>query len=166
LAQAAAVGVVAWGLCYSEDVAAPIVVGVAVASLSVVPGFGILVGGSFGLLLEAGLGTADGVLRLGIAFVLLQIANSQFTRRVVVPRSLVVGPAVIVIAVIVGFDFYGIGGSIYTAILAIFATAVLEAAGQVFDSDVDPEVTEEPSADEAGGPQPEPAPAGHARASG
>jgi predicted PurR-regulated permease PerM len=137
LAQAVVVGVIAWGLCYWEDVAAPIVVGVAVAALSVVPGFGILVGGSFGLLLEAGLGSSDGVVRLGIAFVLLQIANSQFTRRVVVPRSLVVGPAVIVIAVIMGFEVYGIGGSIYTAILAIFGTAILEAAGQAFDADAD-----------------------------
>jgi predicted PurR-regulated permease PerM len=135
LAQAAAVGVIAWGLCYQEDVAAPIVVGVAVAALSIVPGFGILVGGAFGLLLEAGLGTADGVFRLGIAFVLLQIANSQFTRRVVVPQSLVVGPAVIVISVIVGFEVYGIGGSIYAAILAIFGTAILEAAGRLYDAD-------------------------------
>jgi putative heme transporter len=129
LAQAAVVGVIAWALCYWEDVAAPIVVGVAVAALSVVPGFGILVGGAFGILLEAGLGTADGVLRLSIAFVLLQIANTVFTRRVVVPRSLVVGPAVIVIAVIVGFEVYGIGGAIYAAILAIFGIAVVEAAG-------------------------------------
>jgi putative heme transporter len=129
LAQAAVVGVIAWALCYWEDVAAPIVVGVAVAALSVVPGFGILVGGAFGLLLEAGLGTADGVLRLGIAFVLLQIANTVFSRRVVVPRSLAVGPAVIVIAVIVGFEIYGIGGAIYAAILAIFGIAVLDAAG-------------------------------------
>jgi predicted PurR-regulated permease PerM len=129
LAQAAVVGVIAWALCYREDVAAPIVVGVAVAALSVVPGFGILVGGAIGLLLEAGLGTADGVLRLAIAFVLLQIANTVFSRRVVVPRSLAVGPAVIVIAVIVGFEIYGIGGAIYAAILAIFGIAILDAAG-------------------------------------
>jgi predicted PurR-regulated permease PerM len=129
LTQAAVVGVIAWGLCYWEDVAAPIVVGVAVAALSVVPGFGILVGGAFGILLEAGLGTADGVIRLTIAFVLLQIADIVFTRRVVIPRSLAVGPAVIVIAVIVGFEIYGIGGAIYTAILAIFGIAVLDAAG-------------------------------------
>jgi predicted PurR-regulated permease PerM len=129
LAQAAVVGVIAWAICYSEDVAAPIVVGVAVAALSVVPGFGILVGGSFGLLLEAGLGTADGVLRLAVAFVLLQIAQIVFTRRVVVPRSLSVGPAVIVISVIVGFEVYGIGGAIYAAILGIFGIAILDAAG-------------------------------------
>ena len=129
LAQAAVVGVIAWALCYWEDVAAPIVVGVAVAALSVVPGFGILVGGSFGILLEAGLGTADGALRLTAAFVALQIANSLFSRRVVVPRSLAVGPAVIVIGVIVGFEIYGIGGAIYAVILAIFGIAILDAAG-------------------------------------
>jgi predicted PurR-regulated permease PerM len=52
-----------------------------------------------------------------------------FARRVVVPRSLSVGPAGIVIAVIVGFEVYGIGGSIYGAILAIFGIALLDAAG-------------------------------------
>ena len=129
LAQAAAVGVIAWAICYSEDVAAPIVVGVAVAALSVIPGFGILVGGLFGILLEAGLGTADGALRLTVAFVLLQVAHTLFTRRFVVPRSLSVGPAVIVISVIVGFEIYGIGGAIYAAILAIFGIAILDAAG-------------------------------------
>jgi predicted PurR-regulated permease PerM len=129
IAQAVVVGFIAWALCYWEDVTAPIVVGVAVAALSVVPGFGILVGGLFGILLEAGLGTGDGVVRLIVAFVLLQIANTLFTRRVVVPRSLAVGPAVIVISVIVGFEIYGIGGAIYAAILAIFGAALLEAAG-------------------------------------
>ena len=119
----------AWAICYWRGRARAIVLGVAVAGLSVVPGFGILVGVLFGLLLEAGLGTADGALRLAVGFVLLQVADILFTRRLVVPRSLSVGPAVIVIAVIVGFEVYGIGGALYAAILAIFGIAMLDAAG-------------------------------------
>jgi predicted PurR-regulated permease PerM len=161
IAQASAVGVIAWAICYAEDVAAPIVVGVAVAALSVIPGFGILVGGLFGILLEAGLGTGDGALRLTAAFILLQIANTLFTRRFVVPRSLSVGPAVIVISVIVGFEIYGIGGAIYAAILAIFGTAILDAAGLAGAARalaaaamVTPMVEPEPGA----APEPEPEP--------
>jgi predicted PurR-regulated permease PerM len=48
----------------------------------------------------------------------------------VVPRSLAVGPAAIVIAVILGFEVYGVGGAIYAAALAIFGIALLDAAGR------------------------------------
>jgi predicted PurR-regulated permease PerM len=128
--RAAVAGVATWGLCYWEDVPAPIVLGVAVAGLSVVPGFGIFVGGVFALLLEAGLGTQEGVLRLGVAFLALQVADAVYTRRVVVPRSLTVGPAAVVIAVILGFEVYGVGGALYAALLAIFGVALLDAAGE------------------------------------
>ena len=100
-------------------------------------------------------------LRLTVAFVLLQIANTLFTRRFVVPRSLSVGPAVIVISVIVGFEIYGIGGAIYAAILAIFGTAILDAAGLAGAARalaaaamVTPMVEPEPGA----APEPEPEP--------
>jgi isopenicillin N synthase-like dioxygenase/predicted PurR-regulated permease PerM len=148
--RATVVGFAAWALCYSEDVPAPIVLGVATAALSVVPGFGICVGGVFALLLEAGLGTQAGLVRLAIGFVALQVADGFFSRGVVVPRTLAVGPAPIVIAVIVGFEVYGIGGAVYGAILAIFGVAFLDAAGEIArDPSPDPEapVTEEPAAD-------------------
>jgi predicted PurR-regulated permease PerM len=127
--RAALAGFVTWAMCYAEDVPAPIVLGVAVAGLSVVPGFGIFFGGIFALLLEAGLGTFGGSARLAIGFLLLQIADVMIARRIVVPRSLSVGPAPIVVAVIVGFEVYGIGGAIYGAVLAIFGVALVDAAG-------------------------------------
>lgn len=134
LGKAAVAGLAGWALCYWQDVPAPIVVGVAVAALSIVPGFGILVGGGFALLLEAGLGTVEGVMWLGAAFVALQAADIVFVRQVVVPRSLSVGPAVVVIAVIVGFEIYGIGGALFGSVLAIFAIAMLDAAGGVIEA--------------------------------
>jgi putative heme transporter len=129
LAKAAVFGAAAWALCYWEDVPAPIVAGVTVAALSVVPGFGIFFGGIFALLLEAGLGEPGGAARLALAFLALQIADAVFLRKVVVPRSLAVGPAAIVIGVIVGFEIYGIGGALYAAIFAILGVALLDAAG-------------------------------------
>ncbi|HMG43800.1 MAG TPA: AI-2E family transporter [Acidimicrobiales bacterium] len=134
LAKAAVVGSVGWALCYWQDVPAPIVLGVAVAALSVVPGFGVLVAGIFAVLLEAGLGTVEGVIWLAVAFVLLQAADVVFVRRIVIPRSLSVGPAVVVIAVIVGFEVYGIGGALFAAVLAIFAIAMLDAAGGIIEA--------------------------------
>ncbi|HEY8544448.1 MAG TPA: AI-2E family transporter, partial [Acidimicrobiales bacterium] len=50
LGKAAVAGGIGWALCYWQDVPAPIVLGVAVAALSIVPGFGILVAGGFALL--------------------------------------------------------------------------------------------------------------------
>jgi putative heme transporter len=147
LGRAAVAGVLAWALCYAEDVPAPIVLGVAVAALSVVPGFGIFLGGVFALLLEAGLGNQAGVLRLALGFLALQAADVVFTRRVVVPRSLVVGPAPIVVAVILGFEVYGVGGAIYVAIMAIFGIALLDAAGDLAEG---PPAGESPPTDPPG----------------
>jgi predicted PurR-regulated permease PerM len=143
LGKAGLFGVAAWALCYWEEVPAPIVAGVAVAALSVVPGFGILIGGMFALLLEAGLGEPGGATRLAGAFLVLQIADGFLLWKVVVPRSLAVGPAVIVIGVIVGFEVYGIGGALYAAILAIFGVAMLDAAGN-YTTEIDTEAATAP----------------------
>ncbi|HEY8545986.1 MAG TPA: hypothetical protein VIL36_13095, partial [Acidimicrobiales bacterium] len=76
----------------------------------------------------------EGALWLGITFVALQVADIAFVRQVMVPRSLSVGPAVVVIAVIVGFEIYGVGAALFGAILAIFAIAMLDAAGGVVEA--------------------------------
>jgi predicted PurR-regulated permease PerM len=81
------------------------------------------------LLLEAGLGTAGGTIVLFVAMVLLQVAHQQVLRRLVTPRTLVVGPAVIVISVVLGYEVYGVGGAAYTAALAVFAVSALDVGG-------------------------------------
>jgi predicted PurR-regulated permease PerM len=154
LGRATVAGFAAWALCYWEEVPAPIVLGVAVAGLSVVPGFGIVFGGCFALLLEAGLGTQDGVMRLALGFLALQVADVFFTRRVVAPRSLVVGPAPIVISVILGFEVYGIGGAVYAAAVAIFGVALLDAAGGQWTKRPDSVSPDSPAAPEPAEPVP------------
>jgi predicted PurR-regulated permease PerM len=129
IARAAAAGVLTGILCRVEDVPAPVVMAVTVAALSVIPGFGILAGALPALLLEAGLGEGGGALRLAVAFVVLQVLDEIVLRRVVAPRSLTVGPAAIVIALVVGFEVYGVGGAFYGAALAVFGVALLDAAG-------------------------------------
>ncbi len=123
-------GLAAWVLCRLENVPGPVVMAVTVGALSVVPGFGILVGSLPALLLEAGLGTGAGTLRLAAAFLVLQIVDGIVVHRMVAPRSLTVGPAAILITLVVGFEVYGVGGAYHGAALAIFGVALLDAAGE------------------------------------
>ena len=129
IARAVVAGVVTGILCRIEDVPAPVVLAVTVAALSVVPGFGILAGALPAMLLEAGPGQGGGAFRLAAAFLVLQVLDEIVLRRVVAPRSLTVGPAAIVIALVVGFEVYGVGGAFYGAALAVFGVALLDAAG-------------------------------------
>jgi predicted PurR-regulated permease PerM len=41
-----------------------------------------------------------------------------------------VGPAPIVISMVVGFEIYGLGGALYSTALAVFAMALLDAAAR------------------------------------
>lgn len=130
IGKAVLAGLAAWAMCRLEDVPATVVLAVTVGALSVVPGFGILVGSLPALMLEAGLGTGAGTLRLAAAFLVLQIVDGIVLRRVVAPRSLTVGPAAILLALVVGFEVYGVGGAYYAAALAVFGVALLDAAGE------------------------------------
>jgi predicted PurR-regulated permease PerM len=124
-------GIAAWLACDLEGVPAPLALGVAAAAGSVVPGVGVVVGALPAVLLELGLGSTAGAVRLLVVFLLLQAAHALVLRRVVAVRSLVVGPAVVVIALVLGFDAYGVGGAYYGAALAVFGVALLDAVGKV-----------------------------------
>ena len=123
-------GIVAWAICDLEGVPAPLALAVAVAAGSVIPAVGIVVGAVPAILLEVGLGTNAGAVRLTVAFLVLQAAHVVVLHRVISPRSLVVGPAVVVIALVLGFDAYGVGGAYYGAALTVFGVALLDAAGR------------------------------------
>jgi predicted PurR-regulated permease PerM len=127
-------GIAAWAVCDLEGVPAPLALGVAVAAGSAIPGVGVVVGAVPAVLLELGLGTTAGSLRLLGAFVVLQALHALALRRVVATRSLVVGPAVVVIALVLGFDVYGVGGAYYGAALAVFGVALLEALGRAAEA--------------------------------
>jgi predicted PurR-regulated permease PerM len=130
LALALLSGAVATVVCTIENVPASIALGVTVAAGSVVPGAGIVLGALPAVLLEAGLGTGMGAVRLAVIFLALQLAHEVALRRFVISRSLVVGPAVVVIALVLGFEIYGVGGAYYGAALATFGVAALDAVGR------------------------------------
>ena len=129
-ALAVGAGIVAWAACEVEDVPAPLALAVAVAAGSAIPGVGIVVGATPAILLEVGLGSRPGAIRLVILFIALQAAHAAVLRKIVSRRSLVVGPAVIVIALVLGYDVYGVGGAYYGAAVAILGVAALDAVGR------------------------------------
>jgi predicted PurR-regulated permease PerM len=128
--RAMVVGGVTFALCRYQDVPGPVVLAVVAAACTPIPGFGVLLGALPALLLEAGLGNGTGFAQLLVVFALLQLLDLAFVRRVVTPRTLTVGPAVLVIAVIVGFEVYGLGGAVYGAALGVFLVALLDAAAK------------------------------------
>jgi predicted PurR-regulated permease PerM len=91
---------------------------------------GVVVGAFPAVLLEIGLGSTSGAVRLAIGVLLLQAAHAFLLRRVVSANSLVVGPAVIVITLVLGFEVYGVGGAYYGVALAIFGVAALDGVGR------------------------------------
>jgi predicted PurR-regulated permease PerM len=128
LARSMVSGLIAYGLCRWQDVPVATVVAVTVGAFAFVPGFGIVVGGLPALLLKAGLDPGSGAVVLGAAFFGLQVIDQLILRKVVAPRSVVVGPAAIVIALVLGFEIYGVGGAFYGGALAILGVAYLDAA--------------------------------------
>ena len=126
IARAVMAGLTAYLLCVLADIPAAAALAAAVAGFSLVPGFGIVVGALPALLLKAGLDPGSGVALLAAAFVALQIIDEIVLRKVVAPRSLTVGPAAIVIAMVVGFEIYGIGGAFYGTALAVLGVALLD----------------------------------------
>lgn len=127
LARSAVAGIIAYWLCRWAAVPAAAALAVAVTGLSVVPGFGIMVGALPALLLKAGLDPGEGSIFLALAFVVLQVVDEIVLRKLVAPRSLTVGPAAVVIALVFGFEIYGVGGAFYGAALVILGVSYLDA---------------------------------------
>ena len=58
----------------------------------------------------------------------MQVIQVQLWKRWVQPRSLYVGPAVIAIVGLIGFDLYGLGGLLFGSIIGVFLLALGDAA--------------------------------------
>jgi predicted PurR-regulated permease PerM len=116
-------GAIAWWL----DLPAPIGLGLCVGLLSLVPYLGVLLG-SIPLLLLAAASEAGWRTALLVALVVaLQVASIALARYAIHLRTVRVGPAVIVVTALVGFEVYGFGGVAVALALAVFAVAALDA---------------------------------------
>lgn len=116
-------GVVAWAV----GLQTPLVLGVVLGAASVLPTIGVLFGGVPLLLLSAASDPMPTTVVLAVGLVVLQVVVAVVTRRVLEQRTFHVGPAVVVVAVLVGSDLYGIGGAFVALLVGILAVAAIEA---------------------------------------
>lgn len=113
----------------------PLVLGVVLGAASVIPYVGIVFG-AIPMLLLAFASQSDGeVLVLGVAAVGLQAAYTTVLRRLSQRGVLRAGPAVIVVAALVGSDLYGLGGALVMVVVGIFAMAAIEAEAEPLPSE-------------------------------
>jgi predicted PurR-regulated permease PerM len=127
LAQVAVVVAVSTLAFYLLDLPAPFVMALLLGSIGAIPYFGFVLGGLPAFLVAAA--DPDSIV---IATVLLLIVGLQFLEIAVVrarvdPRTVRVGPALMLIVAIVGFQIYNFGGAAYAAVALVFALAVIQA---------------------------------------
>lgn len=131
LVQAVAIGGAVAVALTVLDVPAPAALGAIVATASLVPFVGVVVGAIPALLIAAGLREVSTVLALLAVVAVLQALQIAVLHRHLVGRSLYVGPAVVVVSALVGWEAFRAGGALFAAALAVFAVALLDAAAQL-----------------------------------
>lgn len=131
LIQAVVVGFITWGACTLADTPAPIPLALGLAALSLVPGLGILVGSLPILLLTFGLSSNEAGVKLTILFVAMQAISTFVIQPKIVRHShLYVGPAIMSIAGLIGFELYGIGGALYGTAIIILGVALIDSIAE------------------------------------
>jgi putative heme transporter len=128
LVQAAAVGILGYLACKWADIPAPAPLALGLTVMSLLPNLGIILGALPILLLAYGFSDSNISVTLTVAFAALQSFSSHVVQPFIVRRSnLHVGPAIIAVAFLMGFELYGLGGALYAAALAVLGIAALDA---------------------------------------
>ncbi len=125
LAQVAAVVVLASVVFYAVGLPAPFVLGLILGCLTAIPYIGAVLGGVPGALLAAS-DPDERVLFTVVAMVVSVQVAEGLLRRHLDPRTVRVGPALVLIVSIVGFRLYNLGGAVYGAIALVFVLALLD----------------------------------------
>jgi predicted PurR-regulated permease PerM len=127
LAQALAIASLCSAVFYLLDLPAPFILGLLVGGLGTIPYFGVVLGG-FAPLLAAATDPHKATYIILIAMLLvLQCIEAIVIRPQLDRRTLRVGPTLILVAIVVGFELYGFGGALYTVAVLVFLSAVLHA---------------------------------------
>ncbi len=126
IAVAVAAGVGAYVVGRLADLPAPVALALFVAIFSLVPYLGVMVGAVPMVLIAAGLQDTATALVLLFAMFVIQVGVAMLMRRV--QRStLYVGPGVTLIAGLLGYAIYNIGGVLFAIAGAVFALALVDA---------------------------------------
>ena len=127
LATMFAIGLIVYLMCRLFDLPAPTPLAVVAGMLSALPYFGVALGALPVLLLSAGLNGWEQTVVVTVVIVVLQVGQVQVLKRVIQPRSLYIGPAVMAIVGLIGFDLYGLGGLLFGAAIGVFLIALGDA---------------------------------------
>jgi putative heme transporter len=123
--------IVITGICsivfYLLDLPAPFILGLVVGGLSAIPYFGVILGGLAPLLAAATAPRAFSYLVIVALLVGLQLVEILAVRPQREHRTLRVGPALMLIGILIGFELYGIGGAVYGTAALVFLWAVWQA---------------------------------------
>lgn len=126
---AVATGTVAWAAFRLVDLPAPTPLALVVGVASLVPSIGVVLATLPAALLAGGLISPEAGIALAVGGLVVQVlhrlALSRSTRGAAHP-----GAAVIVISVLVGYELYGIGGSVVGMSLAVFVAALLDSIAE------------------------------------
>jgi putative heme transporter len=129
LAHSLANGVIVGLVCWTLDLPAPLSLGLFVATFTIIPTIGVVIGGVPALLLAFGVGGSSAGVVVLVVLLLLQFVEVGIVRPRVDPRTVRLGPAAATVVGLLGFELYGIGGAVYGIALAVIALAALDAAG-------------------------------------
>ena len=128
LATMFAIGLIVYLMCRVFDLPAPTPLAVVAGILSALPYFGVALGALPVLLLSAGLNGWEQTVVVTVVVMVLQVGQVQILKRVIQPRSLYIGPAVMAIVGLIGFDLYGLGGLLFGAAIGVFLIALGDAS--------------------------------------
>ena len=127
LAQALVIASLCSAVFYLLDLPAPFVLGLLVGGLGTIPYFGIVLGGFAPLLAAATDPHEATYIILVLMLLVLQCIEVILIRPRLDRRTLRVGPTLILVGIVVGFELYGFGGAIYSVAALVFLWAVLHA---------------------------------------
>jgi predicted PurR-regulated permease PerM len=127
LAQALLIASLCSAVFYFLDLPAPFILGLLVGGLGIIPYFGIVLGGFAPLLAAATDPHKATYIILVVMLLALQCIEAIVIRPRLDRRTLRVGPTLILVAIVVGFELYGFGGALYSIAVVVLLSAVLDA---------------------------------------
>lgn len=123
--KAMVAGVFTFVACTIADVQAPVLLAIWVGVWSFVPAVGVVVG-SFPVVMLSALTSVDTAIVMFVVFVAYQLFDVLVAQPQITRRSIRVGSALTLVAGVLGFTLYGIGGLIVSVLLLMFAVAILD----------------------------------------
>jgi predicted PurR-regulated permease PerM len=133
--MAVVTGLVAWGVFRLIDLPAPTPLALVVGVGTLVPSIGIVLATVPAALLAGGLVSPSTGIALGVGALAAQIVHAVVLRRAT-REAAHPGAAVIVISFVIGYELYGVGGSVVGTCVTVFLAALLDSIAEEEREDI------------------------------